>query len=139
MDELKEMLAKLENNQRPETVLSEFAGRYPLEEVRSFVEVFCTARISGGSLNAVIQSTATQMAEIMDTRREIRTLLAARVYEQKIMSVMPAAVLLYIRIGSGEFLEELYHNPAGIAVATLCLGIYLSAYLLGKRMVRFEI
>lgn len=139
MDELKEMLAKLENNQRPETVLSEFAGRYPLEEVRSFVEVFCTARISGGSLNAVIQSTATQMAEIMDTRREIRTLLAARVYEQKIMSVMPAAVLLYIRIGSGEFLEELYHNPTGIAVATLCLGIYLSAYLLGKRMVRFEI
>ena len=31
----------------------------------------------------------------MDTRREIRTLLAARVYEQRIMSVMPAAVLLY--------------------------------------------
>ena len=96
--------------------------------MKSFVDVFCTARMSGGSLNAVIQNTATQMAEIMDTRREIGTLLAAKVYEQRIMTVMPAAVLLYVRVGSGEFL-----------VATVCLAIYLSAYLLGKRMVQFEI
>ncbi|MCI8428852.1 MAG: type II secretion system protein F [Lachnospiraceae bacterium] len=139
LDELKEMLAKAENNQRPEALLGEFAQRHPLEEVKSFVEVFCTARISGGSLNAVIQNTASQMAEIMDTRREIGTLLAAKVYEQKIMTVMPAAVLLYVRIGSGEFLKGLYHNPMGILVATVCLVIYLSAYLLGKRMVQFEI
>lgn len=139
IEELKEMLAKAENNQRTETLLSEFAERHPLEEVKSFVEVFCTARMSGGSLNAVIQNTATQMAEIMDTRREIGTLLAAKVYEQRIMTVMPAAVLLYVRVGSGEFLEGLYHNPVGILVATVCLAIYLSAYLLGKRMVQFEI
>ncbi len=87
----------------------------------------------------MIQNTATQMAEIMDTRREIGTLLAAKVYEQRIMTVMPAAVLLYVRVGSGEFLEGLYHNPVGILVATVCLAIYLSAYLLGKRMVQFEI
>ena len=99
-DELKGMLAKAGNNQRPEVLLSEFAERHPLEEVKSFVEVFCTARTSGGSLNAVIQNTASQMAEIMDTRREIETLLAAKVYEQRIMTVMPAAVLLYVRIGS---------------------------------------
>lgn len=138
-DELKEMLAKSENNQRPEALFGEFAERHPLEEVKSFVEVFCTARTSGGSLNAVIQDTASQMAQIMDTRREIGTILAAKVYEQRIMTVMPAAVLLYVRIGSGEFLEGLYHNPAGIAVATACLGIYAAAYLLGKRMVQFEI
>ncbi len=139
VDELREMLAKAENNERPEALLEDLARRHPSEEVVSFVEVFCTARASGGSLNAVIQSTAVQMAEIMDTRREIATLLASKVYEQKIMTVMPAAVLLYVRLGSGEFLEGLYHNPAGILVATICLAIYFAAYLLGKRMVRFEI
>lgn len=139
VDELREMLAKAENNERPEALLEDLARRHPSEEVVSFVEVFCTARASGGSLNAVIQSTAVQMAEIMDTRREIATLLASKVYEQKIMTVMPAAVLLYVRLGSGEFLEGLYHNPAGIFVATICLAIYFAAYLLGKRMVRFEI
>jgi tight adherence protein B len=42
-------------------------------------------------------------------------------------------------VGSGEFLRGLYHEPAGILVATICLGLYLAAYLLGKRMVQFEI
>lgn len=139
LDELREMLAKADNNQRPETLLMEMAEKYPFSEVRSFVEVFCTARISGGSLNAVIRSTASQMAEIMDTKREIDTMLAAKVFEQRIMTVMPAAVLLYVRLGSGEFLEGLYHNPAGVCVMTVCLGIYLAAYLIGKRMVQFEI
>ena len=110
-----------------------------MQEVQSFAEVFKAARISGGSLQTVIRGTAAQMAEIMDTRREIRTLLAARVYEQRIMSVMPAAVLLYIRLGSGEFLEGLYHNVTGVLIMSVCLGIYGAAYWMGKRMVQFEI
>ena len=138
-EELKMMLAKAGNNQRPEILFDELAEKYPYEEVQSFAEVFKAARISGGSLQTVIRGTAAQMAEIMDTRREIRTLLAARVYEQRIMSVMPAAVLLYIRLGSGEFLEGLYHNMTGALVMSVCLGIYGAAYLMGKRMVQFEI
>ena len=139
MQELRDMLAKLENRQSPEVIFQDFADRQSSEEVKSFVEVFCAARKSGGSLNAVIRSTASQMAEIMDTRREITTLLASKIYEQKIMTVMPAAVLLYVRVGSGAFLKELYHNPAGILVATACLVLYLGACLLEKRMVHFEI
>jgi tight adherence protein B len=139
LEELKKMLAKAENNQRPEDLLKELADRYPYEEVKSFTEVFCTARLSGGSLTAVIRSTAAQMAGIMDTKREIETLLAAKVFEQRIMTVMPAAVIVYVRVGSGDFLEGLYHNLSGAAVMTVCLGIYLAAYLIGKRMVQFEI
>ncbi|MBS6397754.1 MAG: type II secretion system F family protein [Clostridiales bacterium] len=139
LEELKWMLAKAGNNQRPETLMMELAFRHPMEEVKSFAEVFCTARTSGGSLNAVIRSTAAQMAEVMDTRREIAAMLAAKVYEQRIMTVMPAAILLYMRIGSEEFLKGLYHEPAGIVVMTISLCIYLAAYLIGKRMVQFEI
>ena len=102
-EELKMMLAKAGNNQRPEILFDELAEKYPYEEVQSFAEVFKAARISGGSLQTVIRGTAAQMAEIMDTRREIRTLLAARVYEQRIMSVMPAAMLLYIRLDRENF------------------------------------
>lgn len=137
--ELEGMLAQRENNQRLEVIFREFALRHPLEEIKSFVEVFAAARASGGSLNGVIRHTASQMAQIMDTRREIRTLLAAKIYEQKIMTVMPAAILLYIRLASAEFLEGLYHNPSGAAVATVCLLIYVSAYFLGKRMVQFDV
>ena len=103
-------------------------------------ETTCQA-ISGALKQLMTQKPLERItvAEIMDTRREIRTLLAARVYEQRIMSVMPAAVLLYIRLGSGEFLEGLYHNVTGVLVMSVCLGIYGAAYLMGKRMVQFEI
>ena len=83
--------------------------------------------------------TQTQMAEIMDTRREIDTFLAAKIYEQRIMMVMPAGGLLYIRLGSGEFIADLYHNLAGICVMTGCLLVYLGACVLGRRMVQFDI
>ena len=139
LDELKEMLIKSGNNQSPEILLQELALKYPFDEVKNFAEVFCTARRSGGSLNMIIRSTAAQMAEVMDTKREITTMLAAKIYEQRIMTVMPAGVILYVRVCSGEFLEGLYHNLPGTVVMTVCLGIYLGAYLLGKRMVQFEV
>ena len=133
------MIRKAGNNQRPEQLLEELAEKHPYEEVKSFVEVFCTARGSGGSLNGIIRKTSAQMAEIMDTRREIDTFLAAKIYEQRIMMVMPAGVLLYIRLGSGEFIADLYHNLAGICVMTGCLLVYLGACVLGRRMVQFEV
>ena len=139
LEELREMVRRTGNNERPEQLLRLLAEKYPLEEVESFVEVFCTARLSGGSLNGIIRQTAGQMAQIMDTRREICTFLAAKVYEQRIMMVMPAGVLFYIRTGSGEFVEALYHNPAGITVMTLCLLVYAGACVMGRRMVQFEI
>ena len=139
LTELEEMIRKAGNNQRPEQLLEELAEKHPYEEVKSFVEVFCTARGSGGSLNGIIRKTSAQMAEIMDTRREIDTFLAAKIYEQRIMMVMPAGVLLYIRLGSGEFIADLYHNLAGICVMTGCLLVYLGACVLGRRMVQFKI
>ena len=40
LEELKEMVRKAGNNQRPEQLLKNLAEKYPLEEVESFVEVF---------------------------------------------------------------------------------------------------
>ena len=63
LNALKDMLARAENNQGAEVMLKEFAAAYPLPEIRSFVDVFCAAKYSGGSLNLVIRSTAAQIAQ----------------------------------------------------------------------------
>lgn len=139
VEEVRTMLIKSENNQRPEILLKELAKRHPVEEVSSFAEVFCAARRSGGSLSSIIKNTSAKMVQIMDTKREIQTLLAAKIYEQKIMTVMPLAIILYIRAGSADFLKSLYHNLPGIAVMTICLVIYAAAYTVGKKLVRFDI
>ena len=48
-EELKMMLAKAGNNQRPEILFDELAEKYPYEEVQSFAEVFKAWRKSSDS------------------------------------------------------------------------------------------
>lgn len=134
LEALQEMVLRAENNQRPEQLLKDLAEKHPLEEVESFVEVFCTARTSGGSLNGNYPADSrARWPQVMDTRREIRTFLAAKVYEQRIMMVMPAGVLFYIRMGSGEFVEALYHNLSGVLIMTVCLIVYARSLCHGKK------
>ena len=65
--------------------------------------------------------------------------IAARRYELNLMSLMPAGIILYLRLTFSGFVEQLYGNPAGAAVMTVCLAVYAGAYYLGRRMVRIEV
>ena len=69
-----------------------------------------------------------------ETEREIRTIISGRVYEQKIMSVVPLAIMGYMRNTSSSFMDVLYHNPFGIAVMSGCLGIYILSLKLSEKI-----
>ena len=56
-----------------------------------------------------------------------------------IMSLMPAGIILYLKLTSPGFLEVLYGNPFGILAMSLCLGIYGLSYWLGRRIVDIEV
>ena len=55
------------------------------------------------------------------------------------MSLMPAGIILYMRITSPGFLDVLYHNTAGIVLMTLCLIVYAGAFFWGRRMAGIEV
>ena len=55
------------------------------------------------------------------------------------MNVIPFAMILYLRLGCPGFLDPVYGNAAGICVMTGCLGLYLTARYLGRRMLEIEI
>lgn len=65
--------------------------------------------------------------------------IASKKFEQNIMALMPAGIILYMRICSPDFLNGLYGNMLGIAIMTVCLGIYLGAYQLGRKIVTIEV
>ena len=74
-----------------------------------------------------------------DVKKEIDATIAAKKSEQTIMSLMPAGIILYLQISSPGFLDVLYGNPFGICAMTVCLGIYGTAYWLGRRIVDIEV
>lgn len=132
------MVKAISVNETPEQVLEEFAERSGLEEIRSFSQVFRLAKRSSGDLVSIIDSTSRTISEKLRVREEIVTVTTARQLEQTIMSFIPAAIILYLRLAFIGFLDVLYEGIFGRVVMTVCLLIYGTAVLLGRRMVRPE-
>ena len=70
-------------------ILYEWAQRVDQEDLHSFVSVFVAAKKSGGDSLKVIRDSISQIRDKMEMQREIDTILAARKYECKVMSVIP--------------------------------------------------
>ncbi len=139
VQELSAMERKLDANQTVEQVIWDFAGRSGLEEAETFAEIFAVGKRSGGDLIGIMGDTARSISDSVETERQILAALAARRYEQKIMNVIPFAMVLYLRVGCPGFLDPLYGNLPGICVMTACLGLYLGAWYLGERLLKIEV
>ena len=122
-----------------EELFMSFGDRSGIEDIENFAAVFYTAKRTGGDMNRIIQTSSRMLGDKIDVRREIETTLAAKKAEQMIMSLMPAGIILYLKMTSPGFLEVLYGNPFGILAMSLCLAIYGFSYWLGRRIVDIEV
>ena len=122
-----------------EELLLSLGDRSGIEDVENFAAVFYTAKRTGGDMNRIIQTSARMLGDKIDVRKEIETTLAAKKAEQMIMSLMPAGIILYLKLTSPGFLSVLYGNLFGMCAMTLCLGIYVLSYWLGRRIVDIEV
>ena len=133
------MTHQLDMNMTAEDVLSGFAERTGQEDVENFVNVFAAAKKSGGDSIAMIRKAVRNISEKIDTEKEIQTMLASRKLEFDIMCAVPFVIIFYMKLTFGEFLDVLYGNMAGAAVMTMCLILYMGAYLFGRKLIRIEV
>ncbi len=122
-----------------EQILEEFSNRVRLEDIRSFSAVFSAAKRSGGDMIGIIRDSVQQIGDKIDVKREIDTLLAAKKYEFKVMSVIPYGIIAYMTLSFPEFMKCLYGNVIGIGVMSICLVIYITAYVFGVKLVKIEV
>ena len=122
-----------------EKVLRDFAVRSGSEEIGNFASVFYTARKLGGNMSEVTMETADKIGERLDVEREIETSVAAKKYEQRIMSVMPGVILLYMQLTSPGFLDVLYTTVFGAVVMTACLLLYAVSLFWGRKIVDIRV
>lgn len=132
--ELDYFFSLLDMGTTPELILSDFGNRADVEDISDFAEIFVLAKKNGGDFNEIIGKTVKVMKEKDETEREIAVILTGRRYEQRLMCVIPFAIILYLRISSSGFLSVLYHNIFGVTVMTLCLGIYGLSYVMSERI-----
>jgi len=137
--EVDSIIHKLKIKQPLATILEDFGERSGIEDIKNFAEVFGIAKRSGGDLVSIISSTAKTISDKADVQREIRTIISAKRLEQRIMIVMPLAILLYMGVFSEGFLDVLYEGVTGRVVMTGCFAVYLAAFFIGEKIVETDI
>lgn len=120
-------------------VLGAFARRCGVPEILEFTEIYLVCRAAGGDLNRVVADAARVMTEKMNVEKEIRVLTAQKRLEGRMISVMPAVVLLFMKWTSPEYLEPLYTTMAGRMVMTIALAGIAAAYQITRTITRIEV
>lgn len=138
LQEIKRICAGVEMGEPLERMLTEFAARSHMEELQYFSQVFSIGKRSGGNIISIMKNTIRMLQERMDAEKEISTAIAEKRMEFQIMTVIPLAIIFYLRVGAGGLLDQLYGNITGILVMTICLFIYGGCCLYGKRILEFE-
>ncbi len=109
--------------------------KYPLEEIESFGEIFLYTKRLGGGYAVYLKDTADRLEERITLQSELDSMITQKKLELTIMSVMPAAILLYMKLTGGDFLQPLYHNVLGIVLMIVCLILYGGSVALGNYMI----
>lgn len=132
--ELLRMKKGIAHNVPLEDMLLELGTRSGCSNIEEFAEVFSIARSSGGRLPEIIQSTADLIGEKIALQQDVQVILSGKLFEQKIMNVIPFLLVSYIEISNRGFFSVLYHNLTGICIMSGCMLLYLAAFCLAKRI-----
>ena len=137
--EWKEMAVKLSLNETAEEVFRDFGMRSGIEEVRDFSEIFGVVKRSGGQVGEVVDRAAGLLSGIASVEEQIETMVTAKKFEQMIMNIMPAAILLYVRVASPELLESMYTTWTGRVIMGVCLAVYALAVLWAQKIIEIRV
>lgn len=137
-EELRIMISKIKLNVREEDIFKGFAKRTGLREAILFSRIFSVAKRTGGNMTEVIGSVTDSIVLKENVREEIEVSTTEKKTEQKIMTLIPMALILYVKMMSPDFLNIMYETNAGRIVMTICLVLYILAFLWAQKIVEFN-
>lgn len=122
-----------------EKVFLDFAERTKNEDIQTFASVLQTAKRGGGDFIRIIRSTAYTISRKLETQKDLQVLLAAKKFEQLMMGIIPLFIILYVNVSSSDLLRPMYETAFGRLVMTLCLGTYILAWIMSKKIADLEV
>lgn len=106
-----------------------------IDEVRDFGQVYRIAYQKSGELGEVLQRAAEAIVDKLKLRNEMFMIINERLFEMKIMTLMPFLIMLYVILTAPTYFDVMYHNLKGIIIMTVVMLIYMGAYAYARRSV----
>lgn len=129
-----EITTGMNNNLSVGNLLSDFAERSGVDDIKDFSTVFQICYQKGGDMKSVVRNTYDLIGEKITINEEIETKLTSNKMQQNIMSIVPIVLIAFLRLTSSTFAEN-FASAKGVAVMTVAVGIFIGSYLYGRKIV----
>lgn len=140
MRELDYMLRRIRQaNEDDLVVLRDLAERSGLADIADFVNIYEICRDSGGDLPGAMNRAAALIGEKIRMEAELRSLMAQKAFESRIIALAPFAMLLMMRVTAPGYLRPMYETSRGIGITTFAVILLVCAFLMTERINRIEI
>ena len=120
-------------------VLKDFAVRTGSEDIDDFVTAYRSCRQTGGNLSRIMEQCSGRIAEKITIESEIRSMAVQKKYEGRIITLMPAAIILFLRIVSPDYVGILYGGWFGRILMTIALFATCAAFVLIERITSIDV
>ena len=121
-----------------ESAISEMAKNINIYNAILFANTFSVVKSTGGSIPDIIKRVTDEIVLKENVNQEIEAAIAEKRMEQKIMSIIPMLLIIYVSFASPGFLDVMYTSVAGKLIMTVCIVLYFFAYLWGEKIVSEE-
>ena len=133
--EVERMIRGTMNGQQIMDLMNDFAMRSGLEDIKSFVDVFDVTVHMGGNVKDAVSYSRKTIGEKIEAEMNIKTKLAAGKQELMIMMVLPLIVLVM----SGDNFTGMAGNTTFFIVKCVVMIMYITAYVLGRRLLNVKV
>lgn len=137
--EVEHIIRKLEMNGTVEAALADFAARSHVDDIESFSEVFSICKRSGGNMVEVIKNTTGIINDKVEISQEIDTMLSQRRFEQKVLSMLPAAMILLLSLSAADYMEPVFITFAGRLAMSGAIVLFAGAYFISKKIMNVKL
>ena len=114
-------------------------ARIPLLEVRMFVAAVLLQRETGGNLSEVLTKLAMSVRERLRLRGQVRAASGQGRLTAKVLTFMPIATLLMLKLVSPVYLDPLVNDPLGRNLLGLAAVSQILGYIVMQKMIRVEV
>ena len=131
--EMREITDGMNQNISISVMLSDFAYRSGNYDIKNFGDIFSICMEKGGDLKAVIRRTSGIIKDKISINEEIETKLTSNKTQHTIMSLMPIGIVAMLKFTNDTFAAA-FTSLSGALVNIVAIGIFIGAYMLGRKI-----
>lgn len=137
--ELELMVSRVSFGLNIEDIFNDLARRSHIEDIQTFANIFDISKRTGGNMIRIIRQTTDVISQKIETTNEIQTSLSGRKMEQKVMTAMPIALVLFMTYTTDGFMEPLFTTLIGRVISTIGLACVIAGSLWSQKITNIQV